>query len=153
MQIDNLQPKFAAYNGATVQGSVPLSGDTVLIGEFAPGNGVFSSSTVRSKPQVLKRPHRWWNVSLVLYPALTLQCGGQCRARCDARRAWASMSTVLTSDNKHADYHKRRTLSGPAIEQMAQRLLCARAKPWASLNVPPLPIFPLLPMKRKGRGN
>ena len=42
MQIDNLQPKFAAYNGATVQGSVPLSGDTVLIGEFAPGNGVFT---------------------------------------------------------------------------------------------------------------
>lgn len=42
MQIDNLQPKFAAFNGATVQGSVPLSGDTVLIGEFAPGNGVFT---------------------------------------------------------------------------------------------------------------
>jgi len=42
MQIDNLQPKFAAYNGATVQGSIPLSGDTVLIGELAPGNGVFS---------------------------------------------------------------------------------------------------------------
>ncbi len=42
MQIDNLQPKFAAFNGATVQGSVPMSGDTVLIGEFAPGNGVFS---------------------------------------------------------------------------------------------------------------
>ena len=42
IQIDNLQPKFAAYNGATVQGLVPLSGDTVLIGEFAPGNGVFT---------------------------------------------------------------------------------------------------------------
>jgi len=42
MQIDNLQPKFAAYNGATVQGSIPLSGDTVLIGELAPGNGGFS---------------------------------------------------------------------------------------------------------------
>jgi len=42
MQIDNLQPKFAAYNGATVQGSIPLSGDTVLVGELAPGNGVFS---------------------------------------------------------------------------------------------------------------
>jgi len=42
MQIDNLQPKFAAYNGATVQGSIPLSGDTVLIGELSPGNGVFS---------------------------------------------------------------------------------------------------------------
>ena len=41
MQIDRLQPKFAAYNGATVQGSIPLSGDTVLIGEFAPGNEVF----------------------------------------------------------------------------------------------------------------
>ncbi|GIT49778.1 MAG: hypothetical protein Ct9H300mP14_17060 [Gammaproteobacteria bacterium] len=33
MQIDRLQPKFAAYNGATVQGSIPLAGDTVLIGE------------------------------------------------------------------------------------------------------------------------
>ena len=42
MQIDNLQPKFAAYNGATVQGSIPLSGDTILIGEIAPGNGVFA---------------------------------------------------------------------------------------------------------------
>jgi len=42
VQIDNLQPKFAAYNGATVQGSIPLSGDTILIGELAPGNGVFS---------------------------------------------------------------------------------------------------------------
>ena len=42
IQIDNLQPKFAAYTGATTQGSVPLSGDTVLIGEIAPGNGVFS---------------------------------------------------------------------------------------------------------------
>ena len=41
MQIDRLQPKFAAYNGATVQGSIPLAGDTVLIGEFAPGNEVF----------------------------------------------------------------------------------------------------------------
>lgn len=42
MQIDNLQPRFAAYNGATVQGSIPLSGDTVLVGELAPGNGVFA---------------------------------------------------------------------------------------------------------------
>ncbi|MDH3500800.1 MAG: BMC domain-containing protein [Acidimicrobiia bacterium] len=41
MQIDSLQPKFAAYNGATVQGSIPLAGDTVLIGEMAPGNEVF----------------------------------------------------------------------------------------------------------------
>jgi ethanolamine utilization microcompartment shell protein EutL len=62
MQIDNLQPKFAAYNGATVQGSVPLSGDTVLIGEFAPGNGVFSlidralkASAVEATTQLVER--------------------------------------------------------------------------------------------------
>jgi len=62
MQINNLQPKFAAYNGATVQGSVPLSGDTVLIGEFAPGNGVFSlidralkASSVEATTQLVER--------------------------------------------------------------------------------------------------
>ena len=62
MQIDNLQPKFAAYNGATVQGSVPLSGDTVLIGELAPGNGVFSlidralkASSVEATTQLVER--------------------------------------------------------------------------------------------------
>ena len=42
VQIDRLQPKFAAYNGATVQGSIPLAGDTILIGELAPGNEVFT---------------------------------------------------------------------------------------------------------------
>ncbi len=42
LQIDNLQPKFAAFNGATTQGAVPLAGDTILMGEFAPGNGVFT---------------------------------------------------------------------------------------------------------------
>ena len=62
MQIDNLQPKFAAYNGATVQGSVPLSGDTVLIGEFAPGNEVFTlidralkASSVEATSQLVER--------------------------------------------------------------------------------------------------
>lgn len=62
MQIDNLQPKFAAYNGATVQGSIPLSGDTVLIGEIAPGNGVFSlidralkASSVEATTQIVER--------------------------------------------------------------------------------------------------
>ncbi|MDA9008529.1 BMC domain-containing protein [Alphaproteobacteria bacterium] len=62
VQIDNLQPKFAAYNGATVQGSVPLSGDTVLIGEMAPGNGVFSlidralkASSVEAVSQLVER--------------------------------------------------------------------------------------------------
>ena len=62
VQIDNLQPKFAAYNGATVQGSVPLSGDTILIGEFAPGNGVFSlidralkASAVEATSQLVER--------------------------------------------------------------------------------------------------
>ena len=62
IQIDNLQPKFAAYNGATVQGSVPLSGDTVLIVEFAPGNGVFTlidkalkASSVEATSQLVER--------------------------------------------------------------------------------------------------
>lgn len=62
MQIDNLQPKFAAYNGATVQGSVPLAGDSVVIGEFAPGNGVFAvidralkASSVEATTQMVER--------------------------------------------------------------------------------------------------
>lgn len=62
MQIDNLQPKFAAYNGATVQGSIPLAGDTVLIGELAPGNGVFTlidralkASAVEATSQIVER--------------------------------------------------------------------------------------------------
>lgn len=62
VQIDNLQPKFAAFNGATVQGSVPLAGDTVLIGEFAPGNGVFTlidralkASSVETTTQLVER--------------------------------------------------------------------------------------------------
>ncbi len=62
MQINNLQPKFAAYNGATVQGSVPLAGDTVLIGEFMPGNEVFrlidialKASKVEASSQIVER--------------------------------------------------------------------------------------------------
>ena len=62
VQIDNLQPKFAAYNGATVQGSIPLSGDTILIGEIAPGNGVFGlidralkASSVEATSQIVER--------------------------------------------------------------------------------------------------
>ena len=62
MQIDRLQPKFAAYNGATVQGSIPLAGDTILIGEIAPGNEVFSlidvalkASRVEATRQIVER--------------------------------------------------------------------------------------------------
>ena len=62
VQINNLQPKFAAYNGATVQGSIPLSGDTILIGEIAPGNGVFSlidralkASSCEATSQIVER--------------------------------------------------------------------------------------------------
>jgi hypothetical protein len=36
VQIGRLQPQFAAYNRATVQGSIPLVGDTILVGELAP---------------------------------------------------------------------------------------------------------------------
>ena len=62
MQIDRLQPKFAAYNGATVQGSIPLAGDTVLIGELSPGNEVFrlvdkalKASSVEATSQIVER--------------------------------------------------------------------------------------------------
>ena len=62
VQIDRLQPKFAAYNGATVRGSIPLSGDTVLIGELAPGNEVFAlvdaalkASRVEAASQIVER--------------------------------------------------------------------------------------------------
>ena len=41
LQIDRLQPQFAAYTGATVQGSIPLAGDALLVGEMGPGNEVF----------------------------------------------------------------------------------------------------------------
>ena len=62
VQIDRLQPKFAAYNGATVRGSIPLAGDTVLIGELAPGNEVFGlvdaalkASRVEAASQIVER--------------------------------------------------------------------------------------------------
>ncbi|MDH4117169.1 MAG: BMC domain-containing protein [Acidimicrobiia bacterium] len=62
LQIDRLQPKFAAYNGATVQGSIPLAGDTVLIGELAPGNDVFrlidialKAATIEATSQIVER--------------------------------------------------------------------------------------------------
>ena len=62
MQIDRLQPKFAAYNGATVRGSIPLAGDSILVGELAPGNEVFSlidialkASRVEATSQIVER--------------------------------------------------------------------------------------------------
>lgn len=62
IQIDRLQPQFAAYNGATVQGSVPLAGDTILVGELAPGNEVFrvmdvalKAATIEATTQIVER--------------------------------------------------------------------------------------------------
>jgi len=62
IQIDRLQPQFAAYNGATVQGSIPLAGDTILIGEMAPGNEVFrvvdvalKAATIEATSQIVER--------------------------------------------------------------------------------------------------
>jgi ethanolamine utilization microcompartment shell protein EutL len=62
LQIDRLQPKFAAYNGATVQGSIPLAGDTILVGELAPGNEVFrlmdvalKAATIEATSQIVER--------------------------------------------------------------------------------------------------
>ena len=62
IQLDRLQPQFAAYNGATVQGSIPLTGDTILIGEMAPGNEVFrvidvalKAATIEATSQIVER--------------------------------------------------------------------------------------------------
>jgi len=62
IQLDRLQPQFAAYNGATVQGSIPLAGDTILIGELAPGNEVFrvvdvalKAATIEATSQIVER--------------------------------------------------------------------------------------------------
>ncbi len=62
VQIDRLQPQFAAYTGATVQGSVPLAGDTILVGEVGPGNEVFrvvdialKASDVQATSQIVER--------------------------------------------------------------------------------------------------
>jgi hypothetical protein len=62
VQIDRLLPQFAAYNGATVQGSIPLAGDTVLVGEMGPGNEVFrvvdvalKAADVEATSQIVER--------------------------------------------------------------------------------------------------
>lgn len=62
IQIDRLQPQFAAYNGATVQGSIPLAGDTILVGELSPGNEVFrvldvalKAATIEATSQIVER--------------------------------------------------------------------------------------------------
>lgn len=62
VQIDRLQPQFAAYNGATVYGSIPLSGDTILVGELGPGNEVFrivdvalKAAQVEASSQIVER--------------------------------------------------------------------------------------------------
>ncbi len=62
LQIDRLQPQFAAYTGATVQGSVPLAGDALLIGEMGPGNEVFrvvdvalKAADVQATSQIVER--------------------------------------------------------------------------------------------------
>jgi hypothetical protein len=62
LQIDRLQPQFAAYNGATVQGSIPLAGDTILVGEMGPGNEVFrvvdvalKAADVQAVSQIVER--------------------------------------------------------------------------------------------------
>lgn len=49
VQIDRLQPQFAAYNAATVRGSVPVEGDTLLACEIAPGNEVFRAVDIALK--------------------------------------------------------------------------------------------------------
>lgn len=62
VQIDRLQPQFAAYNGATVKGAIPMAGDTILVGELGPGNEVFrlvdialKAAHVEASTQIVER--------------------------------------------------------------------------------------------------
>lgn len=64
VQIDRLQPQFAAYTGSTVYGSIPLSGDTLLVGELGPGNEVFrivdialKAARIEATSQVVEREY------------------------------------------------------------------------------------------------
>ena len=54
VQINRLQPQFAAYNGATVYGSIPLAGDSMLVGELGPGNEVFRIVDVALKAAAIE---------------------------------------------------------------------------------------------------
>ena len=81
LQIDNLQPKFAAFNGATVQGSIPRAGDTVLIGEFAPGNEVFTlidralkASSVETTSQIVEREFGFFIIRSEVNAEVTAAC-------------------------------------------------------------------------------
>jgi ethanolamine utilization microcompartment shell protein EutL len=60
--IDRMQPQYAAYVGATVQGDVPVAGMAELFVEMAPSNEIFSvadaalkSSDVRPGTQLVER--------------------------------------------------------------------------------------------------
>jgi len=62
VQIDRVQPQFAAYTGSTVQGSIPLAGDSLLVGELGPGNEVFrivdialKAARIEATSQVVER--------------------------------------------------------------------------------------------------
>src|SRR3990172_11457416 len=60
--IDRMQPQFAAYVGATVQGDVPVAGMAELYVEMAPANEVFpvadaalKAADVRPATQFIER--------------------------------------------------------------------------------------------------
>lgn len=60
--IDRMQPRYAAYTGATVQGDLPLAGMAQLVAEIAPGNEVFrivdvalKAARVRPSSQIVER--------------------------------------------------------------------------------------------------
>jgi len=62
VQIDRMQPQYAAYTGATVQGDIPLAGYAQLVAEIAPGNEVFrivdaalKAARVRPSSQIVER--------------------------------------------------------------------------------------------------
>lgn len=79
IQIDRLQPRFAAYSAATVKGSIPLEGDTLLVGEIAPGNEVFQAvdvalkaADIESMSQIVEREFGFFMLRSPVNTAITV---------------------------------------------------------------------------------
>ena len=123
-QIDRLQPKFAAYNGATVQGSIPLAGDTILVGELAPGNDVFrlidialKAATIEATSQIVEREFGFFILRSPVNSEIVAArgCDPFPLGYVDGRSAQADCGV----DTNH---HFGRALSSPASQQVAQRI-------------------------------
>ena len=121
--IDSMQPEFAAYVGATVQGSPPVAGMAELWIEVAPANEAFrlmdvalKAADVQPATQYIEREFgllelHSFSQSEVLAAADDLRRHGS-----DEERPRAAEARVV------AGGHERRSVPGAADQQDAPRL-------------------------------